>query len=53
MSTEDQARAYLGEAQLTLDSEMAIYDAASPDNELWAQVVKNSSDALEQAASAL
>jgi len=53
MSTDDQADAYLTEARLTHRSAEAIYDAAADENQdLWAQVVKNAYDAIEQAVSA-
>lgn len=53
MSTEEQAEAYLTEAELTLESARAIYTSATEENrELWADVVKNGYDAIEQAASA-
>ena len=53
MSTEDQADAYLEEAKLTLDSAEAVYNSAEEsEKELWAQVVKNGYDAIEQAVSA-
>lgn len=53
MSSEEQAEAYFEEAELTLESAEAIYNTAekSGDN-LWAQVVKNGYDAIEQAVSA-
>ena len=41
MSSEEQASAYLEEAELTLESAEAIYDSAKKsDEDLWAQVVK-------------
>ena len=52
MSTEEQARAYFREATLTLESARTVYEAASDANRLWAQVVKNGYDAIEQAVSA-
>jgi len=53
MSSEDQAEAYLKEAELTLESAEAIYSSAEKSDEnLWAQVVKNGYDAIEQAVSA-
>lgn len=52
MSTDEQARAYLQEATLTLESARAIHESASDANRLWAQVVKNGYDAIEQAVSA-
>lgn len=53
MSSEEQAAAYLAEARYTLDSAEAIFAAAASDRtNLWAQVVKNAYDAIEQAISA-
>lgn len=53
MSSEEQADAYLTEAELTLESAEAIYVSADESGEnLWAQVVKNGYDAIEQAISA-
>lgn len=53
MSRADQAVAYLEEAKLTLLSARAIYDSASRTHDrLWAHVVKNGYDAIEQAVSA-
>lgn len=53
MSSEEQAEAYLEEAELTLESARAIYRSAENSGEdLWAQVVKNGYDAMEQAVSA-
>lgn len=52
MSSEDQAQAYLTEAELTLRSARTIFNAATPGDPLWAQVVKNAYDAIEQAVSA-
>lgn len=53
MSSEEQADAYLTEAGLTLESAAAIYRSADESGEnLWAQVVKNGYDAIEQAISA-
>jgi HEPN domain-containing protein len=53
MSTEEQADAYLDEAELTLESAEAIYQSAEETGEkLWATVVKNGYDAIEQAVSA-
>lgn len=53
MSTDEQADAYLEEARLTLSSARAIYRAATMEQEaLWADVVKNGYDAIEQAVSA-
>jgi HEPN domain-containing protein len=51
MSTDEQARAYLREARLTLESARVIHEADDA-NGLWAQVVKNGYDAIEQAVSA-
>jgi HEPN domain-containing protein len=52
MSSEEQAAAYLREADLTLQSARTVFDAATLDDPLWAQVVKNGYDAIEQAVSA-
>lgn len=53
MSSEEQAAAYLREAELTLSSARAIHASATADQvNLWAQVVKNGYDAMEQAVSA-
>jgi len=53
MSSEEQAEAYLKEARLTLESTRAIYNTATETGRnLWAQVIKNGYDAIEQAASA-
>ena len=52
MSTEKQATAYLEEATLTLEATRAIAAAATASRQLWAQVVKNGYDAIEQAVSA-
>ena len=52
MSSENQAAAYLAEAERTLEAAKAIYDASDGQQQLWAQVVKNGYDAIEQAASA-
>lgn len=53
MSTDEQAAAYLAEAQLTLSSARAIFQAATAEQEaLWADVVKNGYDTIEQAVSA-
>ena len=53
MSTDEQAAAYLEEARLTLSSARAIHQAATAEREaLWADVVKNGYDAIEQAVSA-
>lgn len=52
MSSNEQADAYLEEAELTLQSARIIYDASSDDTGMWAQAVKNAYDAIEQAVSA-
>lgn len=53
MSTDEQAAAYLDEARHTLSSARAIFQAATAENEvLWADVVKNGYDAIEQVVSA-
>jgi len=53
MSSEEQADAYIEEAQLTMESAEAIYSSGKETGEaLWAQVVKNGYDAIEQAVSA-
>lgn len=53
MSSDDQAAAYLEEARLTLASARAIdREATNSEENLWAQVVKNGYDAIEQAISA-
>lgn len=53
MSKEEQARAYLRESRLTLESARAVFRTAEEtETELWAQVVKNGYDAIEQATSA-
>ena len=53
MSTDEQADAYLREANLTLRAAEAIHESATESGEqLWAQVVKNGYDAIEQAVSA-
>lgn len=53
MSRSDQAAAYLREATLTLESTRAVFHVADEQgSELWAQVVKNGYDAIEQAVSA-
>jgi HEPN domain-containing protein len=53
VSSEEQAEAYFTEAELTLESAEAIYNSAKKsDEDLWAQVVKNGYDAIEQAVSA-
>lgn len=52
MSSDEQATAYLREAALTLQSARTIFDAEAPGDPLWAQVVKNAYDAIEQAVSA-
>ena len=52
MNKKKQAAAYLREARLTLKSAKTIYESSASGEEMWAQVVKNAYDALEQAASA-
>lgn len=53
MSADDQSAVYLTEAGLTLSSARAIFETASAQQEpLWAAVVKNGYDAMEQAVSA-
>lgn len=52
MSSKDQAAAYLAEAERTLEAAKAIYDASDGQQQLWAQMVKNGYDAIEQAVSA-
>jgi len=53
VSSERQAEAYVEEAELTWESAEAIYNSAEKSGEnLWAQVVKNGYDAIEQAVSA-
>lgn len=53
MSSEDQAGAYREAAELTLESAQAIHNSATESGEnLWAHVVKNGYDAIEQAVSA-
>lgn len=53
MSADDQADAYLDEARLTLTSARAIRNVATEEGvALWADVVKNGYDAIEQAVSA-
>lgn len=52
MSSEEQAEAYFEEARLTLESAHAIYETADEHEDMWAQVVKNAYDAIEQAISA-
>lgn len=50
MSKETQAEAYLQEARLTRTSTVAIFERAqSAEEPLWAAVVKNGYDAMEQA----
>jgi HEPN domain-containing protein len=54
MSSDPQATAYVAEATLTVESARAIYRAACESGEaLWADVVKNGYDAIEQAISAV
>ena len=48
----EQSIAYLEEARLTLESAGAIFIKSSNEKTLWAQVVKNCYDAMEQAISA-
>jgi HEPN domain-containing protein len=46
--TEERAKAYLKEAELTLDSAEAIFDRAKrTDKQLWSKVVKEAYDAME------
>lgn len=45
---EEQAEAYLQEAVLTLESAETLFEAASENTNIWAQVVKNAYDAIEQ-----
>lgn len=52
MSSEEQAAAYFEEARLTLASARAILEAADETEDMWAQVVKNAYDSIEQAISA-
>lgn len=52
MNKGKQAAAYLREAKLTLKSAMIIFESSASGEGMWAQVVKNAYDALEQAASA-
>ncbi|KXA95683.1 hypothetical protein AKJ65_01230 [candidate division MSBL1 archaeon SCGC-AAA259E19] len=52
MNKEKQAAAYLREARLTLKSARTIYESSASGEGMWAQVVKNAYDAMEQAASA-
>lgn len=52
MNRKKQATAYLREARLTLRSARTIYESSESRGDMWAQVVKNAYDALEQAASA-
>lgn len=52
MNKEEQAAAYVREARLTLKSARTIYESSASGERMWAQVVKNAYDALEQAASA-
>jgi len=47
---QEQARTYLEEAELTLDASQAIFERAKNEQkDLWANVVKNCYDAIEQA----
>ena len=41
MSTEEQATAYLAEAELTLAAAKTIVETTGERQRLWAQVVKN------------
>ncbi len=52
MSREEQAVAYIVEAERTLMSARSIAGSASAADLLWAQAVKNGYDAIEQAVSA-
>jgi len=49
---KEQAKGYLEEAFLTLESAQAIFEKSSDEKPLWAQVVKNCYDAMEQAVAA-
>lgn len=47
---QEQARTYLEEAELTLEASRAILERAKDEHkDLWANVVKNCYDAIEQA----
>ena len=49
---QEQARIYLEEAELTLDAARAVFGKAKEERKgLWAVVVKNCYDAIEQAVS--
>ncbi len=51
---QEQARTYLEEAELTLDAARAVFTEARDERKaLWAIVVKNYYDAMEQAVSAV
>ncbi len=53
MNLQDtQAKKYIEEANLTLDSARAIFNEAKRGKPLWAQVVKLCYDSMEQAISA-
>jgi HEPN domain-containing protein len=52
MSSEEQAEAYMEEARLTFQSARTIMEKAGETEDMWAQVVKNAYDAIEQAVSA-
>ena len=48
-----QAESYLKEAELSLETAQIIFDKAKEeDKDLWANVIKNCYDAIEQAVSA-
>ena len=50
---EKQAKSYLEEAELSLETAQIIFDKAKEeDKDLWANVVKTCYDAIEQAVSA-
>jgi hypothetical protein len=51
MSSEEQAEAYMEEARLTFQSARTIMETAVETEDMWAQVVKNAYDAIEQAVS--
>jgi len=50
---KNRAKEYIVEAELTLESAKAIFKKSSNELPLWALVVKNSYDAMEQAISSL
>ena len=53
MLKEQQAKKYIEEAELSLESAKAVFDeAVRTEKELWANVVKMCYDAMEQAISA-